>query len=288
MKKSLQRVVLRGGVVSMLALLSLPSHARRGDEEIALVKKEIADYQSRIETVEQEISNNKKEIAEDKEDFQDYLQRQNAHIASQAAERDSLKKDFWDIKKKSDAVARQIRSLKVQQGEFDFRQKNFTDAIMKASERLEKQLLAMPPELAKKELESIDFLQGEISAGGVTNTEALERLYLMFATLTDKAETIEIFTEQAPGGTELTGSVDYVRIGLAYIACVNEDGTKGAIWKNDGDDKSGWQDLQENSAIESLARAVKMRRGKALPEIVQLPFDHKVIADVVGELGGVQ
>ena len=87
----------------------------------------------------------------------------------------------------------------------------------------------------------------------------------------------------------ISGQVDFIRIGYAYLAIVNEKGSAGALWIPSADSSGGnWVENKNPQQLLALKKCVNIRQGNSVPEIVGIPFNHPIHDDTQDKKGGGQ
>lgn len=250
------------------------------DDTLQLYEKEIKELQRKIEGIDANIAQVENKIDDDSASFNAYQNHYDSYYAQLQAESDSLQKDYHDLYQQTDSLARSIQKVKNKQHEFDLLQNQLYKIIQLSCKELKKILQHMPPGICNTQLQSLQFLESELSVHAVGNSEALERLWHILLALADGAETIDIFSGPSPV-PGITGHVDYIRLGFAYTAFVNEKATAAAVWIPDTSDTSGgsWQRCDNPQHLLALKKCIQIRQGSAVPEIVSIPFAHPIIDD---------
>ena len=156
----------------------------------------------------------------------------------QREELESLKNDYNSLQFKTDSLSQIIQQVKGRQREMDLLQERFSKLLLGACEELKQAIAMLPPGNTQSHLSALAFLQSELSVKAVDNTEALERLWQILSALSENSQSINIFPGQSPVSF-ISGQVDFIRIGYAYLAIVNEKGTAGALWIPSADSSFG-------------------------------------------------
>lgn len=282
-RKIISKTALKGLLI-FLFILSAVSFAETYPE----LEKTIKDLKKKIKATQQQSKQVNKKSNKDKEEFADYERRNNNYLSQQQKELDKLKEDYNKIHRKSDSVSRIIGQVKGRQKELDLQQKAFRNSLIKACNTLRQTLVLLPPGNVKGQMSSLDFLHSEIKTNAVDNVEALERLWQILSALTEGSQTIETFSAQSPV-SYISGQVDFVKLGYAYLAIVNEKGTKGALWKPMDDTLKGiWQEIDDPEQLSALKKCIQIRQGTIVPQIIDIPFRHPIQADQEAKKGGTQ
>jgi hypothetical protein len=275
-------------MVALGLVCAAPVFAARDSEEKAALRKEIQELEQSIKDVKRELELNDGKKADDLTAFEAYAARHNKNMQRLAAERDSLRGDYQKLSATTSTLARQAQGVKDRQQEFDLLQKRYAQQLTQSCERVGDFLKTLPPQMGRKHLASVEFLRSEIASASVDNTEATERLFQILTTLQEESQTVDVF--QGPSPLEsMTGQVEFVRMGHAYIACVNEKATVGALWVPAQNAEGGaWQSLEDQGMLMELRKAAQIRQGKSIPEIARVPLRHPVVSDTIDVKGRVQ
>ncbi len=262
--------------------LSILSYAESYPE----LEKTIRDLQKKIKSTQEQIKQVKKKSDKDKDDFSDYQNRNSNYYNQQKEELEKLKSDYNKIHLKSDSVSSLITQVKNRQQELDLQQEVFHNNLIKACNTIKESLMLLPPGNIKGQISSLDFLHSEIKTNAVDNVEALERLWQILGALTEGSQSIETFSAQSPV-SYISGQVDFVKLGFAYLAIVNEKGTKGALWIPGTDSSGGiWEEVEDPEQLLSLKKCIQIRQGTIVPQIIDIPFKHPIFVDQDNEKGG--
>ncbi len=253
------------------------------------LEKTIRDLKEKISKTHNQIKQVDEKIEEDEKEFLSYQKNNEKYFNQQKAELDSLKSDYNKFYQKSDSISNLINEVKREQGELDLQQDRFQRQLIKACEELKKAISLFPPgNLIKNQISSIEFLHSELTTKAVDNIEALERLWQILGTLSEGTQAVETFSNQSPVSF-ISGEVNFVRIGYAYLAIVNEKGTSGALWTPPTDTSEGlWVEIKDQKHLLALKKCIQIRQGATVPEIIDIPFKHPLFVDMRGSKGGNQ
>jgi hypothetical protein len=271
----------------LLALLSLSPAAGQESSQtsIADLQKEVGVWQQKIKEEEGRIAKTDGAVAGEVLSFRSYLQTEAAHKAQFAAQNDSLAQDISAAKARVDSLEKTLESLKASGFDADNQVEEARLALLAACNRLKEFYAALPPGNVRATSTALEFLQGELSSKTVTVSEALERLWQIEGSLEDAESSMETYLG-APPVAGMGGQVYHVRIGLAYLATVNEEGKTAYVWGRGSGEGSGWQPVTDLSMKAALRDAVWIRDRKVVPRIVDLPFHHPLTVQSVDQTGG--
>jgi hypothetical protein len=212
----------------------------------------------------------------DRAEFEAYRARQSGYRASQEALLDSLRGDEQRLRRDADSSSRRVYGIKARQKEHAARREAFRQHLVSLCDDLDRTLRALPPANVRPQLQALSFL----------NDEGVERLWQIVFTTVDNAEQIEVYSGASPVD-QIAGHGYFVRIGYAYLAFINDEGTAGALWTAVADSSGTWETLSDPSVLSALHDSIRIREGKSVPRIIAIPFRH-AIADDGREEGGAQ
>ncbi len=264
------------------------SIAAADDDSFPELENEIKELQKKISSCKDNIKSVKKKIEKDKQSFNKYENQQNGYYNNQNDEMDSLKNDYNRLQSKTDSLAKSIQQVKHKQRELDLLQERFSKQLLDACKELKEALLQLPPGNIKSQIGSIDFLHSELTVKAVDNAEALERLWQILSVIAEGGQSVDVFPGQSPVPF-ISGQASYIRLGYAYLAVVNEKGTAGALWVVSSDSVGGaWIENKNPQQLLALKKCVSIRQGNAVPEIINIPFNHFIRGESQDRKGGSQ
>lgn len=278
MRTTIFRPLLIAPIVLVLLVFGTPG---RGADEYPELRREIQEWERKIADTEKKIASVKGRAAQDKEEFQAYRARHRQYRSEQKALLDSLRRDHTGLREVADSLTASLQTLRMRQDEYDRRQEAFRRRLVGACREVARFVDSLPPGNVDAQRKALEFLRSELASKSASTIEGLERLWQIVLRLADDAEALEVYS----GASPLEGAADhgyFVRIGFAYLAFVNEEGSSAALWIPAGDSLSArWVELERQSKIASLHQAVRIRQGKTVPEIIGLPMHHPVVTDSV-------
>jgi chromosome segregation ATPase len=204
------------------------------------LQQQIKETGGKIEEIKKEIKNTTNEIEADKKAFEEYRKEFAKQLKHATAERDSLKKDYRRVNRKTSGLAYQIKMSKQKQSEHQLQQKAFADVIEEACDSLLVVLKSYPPVNTEKYITSLSFLRSEIASNEVDNGEALERFWQLSTAVDEAGQSVESYNAPSPLKS-IPGHVDYLRLGYAYAAFVTQDASSGGLWVASPDSAGTWQ-----------------------------------------------
>lgn len=264
----------RSGRTASLALLVLIPTVLAGpvenqlQSEIDAVKKQIAQTQSQIDKVKSDREN-------DKHAYLGYTKQFGSYYVKLKSELDSINSDSRQVKRDLAVLNRQIDSLGSREDELNHLSVALREALLDAGQRMLALLASSSPGSVAGQRIPLEFLMSEIRGLTIDNNEAIERLWQIYQSIDDLTERVEVFTGASPVDF-IPGQADFLQIGLAYLGCVNEQGTLGAQWVPVSPDSGTWVALPRQADAQALHQAIKVRQGNAVPQIVHVPFDQPI------------
>jgi hypothetical protein len=206
--------------------------------------------------------------ARDRAEFAAYQERTGARIERLEQETDSIRARIGFHQRESDSLAAELGSLRARERDFDLARRRLREQLVRCCDTLLAIDSAMSPLLAEALYEPLEFLRSELAAGAVDNAEAMHRLVSIADDFENRLLDIEILQGRSPS-PHVTGVAYRLRIGGVFEAAVDAEGRRAAVWDRAAAD---WIPLGEDAAGRIL-EAVNIREGKAVPSIVELPFD---------------
>jgi hypothetical protein len=162
----------------------------------------------------------------------------------------------------------QINGIKSQQREYDIYQDKVRAKLEQLCDTLLQVAEALSPLLSTKQGTTIKFLKSEIHAATSDNLESMNRVFSILTELENRLMDIEVDQGSSPL-PNITGVIYRLRIGGVFESIVDENGTQAALW-NFQDRK--WELVADKNIAASIRKAVSIRTGKSVPELVNLPF----------------
>jgi len=260
----------------MLAALVAAGPSRAATVDL---EREVSELKGKIAEARAQLAKTRTEQEQDRTAYAAYSQQFSGQQGRQRTENDSLRQELRSYRQRADSLGRQVQSLRARQNEFDLRQKTFAGQLVAACDSLLALCGRLPPGSVQAQQNALQFLRGELAGGAVETVEAIERLWHIHLEVDQSAGALDIYTGPAPVEF-LQGQTDFVRLGYCYLAAVDEKGAAG-LWVPSADSAGGrWERLDE-PAVQALRNAVNVRRGNAVPQIIQLPVRHPLLADTI-------
>jgi hypothetical protein len=248
-------------------------------EALEDLEKTIKNLNSKIANTEKQTNDIKEKIKNDEKSFLKYKRQYDDLFKRQKEELDTLKIDYSRLQVKTDSLVTRIFEVKQKYAELDLLQKRFKKLIIASCNHLKETLFLLPPGNIQSQITAVDFLHSELAVNAVDNIEALERLWQILKSLSEGSQSIEVFPGQSPVPF-ISSQVDFIRLGYAYLAIVNEKGTSGALWIPSEDSIGGeWKEIKNPQQLLALKKCVNIRQGNSVPEIVGIPFNHVIFPD---------
>jgi hypothetical protein len=247
------------------------------------LEKEASAWRQKIKDVEARIARTDAEAAGEVLSFRSYLQTEAAHKARLAGQNDSLALDVAAAKVRGDSLEKVLEGLKESGFAADEGAEELRLTVLASCGDLKAFYDSLPPGSVKATVSALEFLQGELTSKTVTAGEALDRLWQIFGSLDDAESSNETYAGAAPV-TAMGGQASFVRIGLAYLAAVSDEGKAAYIWGSESGKEGGWRPVSDAAAKAALWDAVRIRDRKIVPRIVDLPFAHPLTVHSLGDV----
>lgn len=235
------------------------------DRELVRLKNEIRRVQGQRNSVA-------KEMKKEQEDFDAYNKRTAERKHDVLHRTDSIKEQLRSVTVRNDSLESALSAVSVKLKEEELRRKRFRGVLHDAVISLADELPGFPPLIRTQYTGPIGYLAGELDAGSIDNTEALYRLMRIVQDLRTVSQEIQVVEGSSPF-PEMRGTVYRLRIGAVFEAAVDEKGKRAFVWNSAavGEDAE-WVEIEDPVQVVSLFNAVKMREGKTMPDLVDLPF----------------
>ena len=250
--------------------LVLVSMAVRGQESD--IRNEIAQLKRERSRVYAEIAEVRRDSAADAEEFREYTARTAVRLRRIGAETDSLRGEIGRFRQQSDSLGALISAQEAVKRRGELAGEAFRSELIEVCEGLAALCRRLPPSGRDRLLSAVRFLAGELESRAVDNTEGLHR----FARLARDVEQslADIQLEQGASPLEHIGGTVYrIRIGGVYEALVDSEARRCAVWTGAGGaSDTTWKVIGDEAVARRVLKAVRVREGKALPEVVRMPF----------------
>lgn len=233
--------------------------------EINRIRKELVSVQNERERVAEE-------KRKDAEDFEEYRERIRETMRSVRHETDSIELETIDYTEKRDSLDALINSVENRAKQYEMLQDGLRTHLIGAVGRVMIFAEGLPPQASEKHISALKLLENELKAKDVDNIEAVTRLFQVISDMHDLTGNIQIAQGNSPV-PEIRGTSYRIRMGAFFEAVVNAKGTTAAVWTGYGEDGNPlWQVISDPAIAGEILKAVNVREGKALPELVRLPF----------------
>ncbi len=244
-----------------------------GDEHTAekqVLREKIETYLTKIEDLNEDIERNRTEIITENGAYELYKESFESDVAWSREELERLETEKVELRGSSDSTSREIARVRYKRNEFALKQTNFKLELIASLGAYEDQLEQLPPVIANANLNALRFLIDEISANNVGNGEGLERFWQITQTVSSDRSAIDTWAANSTFDNIL-GNAHYLRIGYAWLACVDEDATTAAYWDFE---TSQWIEISRPDFVLEIRTAVKIRNGNSIPQLINLPIAH--------------
>jgi hypothetical protein len=239
-------------------------------EEVEL-ENQLRRAKKDIEQLEKERAKVRQATQDDYQQFKEYQQRARQQFGKLKQKNDSLNQIASKLRTRNSILGSNINAIKSRQREYDINQEKVRARLELLCDTLLQIAEALPPLLSEKQSTSIKFLKSEIHAATSDNLESMSRLFSILTELENRLMDVEVDqgTSPVPG---IAGVVYRLRIGGFYESIVNEDGTQSALWNVDS---RKWEMVGDKDMSARIRKAVSIRVGKSVPELVTLPVSLK-------------
>lgn len=256
-----------GAVVAVLCCTVVCFAADSGemDRELRSLKKEITRVQGQRQREAEAV---KKE----REEFRAYQERTKQRKANIGVQTDSINGVQQQTQRRNDSLRAVLTSVQARIREQELSDKRIHAVIIVGVKKLQEELPYLPPLIRDQYEGPISYLLSELTAGSVESTEALYRMVRIVQDLRNVAREIQVVEGISPV-TQLRGMVYRLRIGAIFEAIVDTEGRNAFLWTSaEGDHDSVWVPVDNKATATALLKAVHIREGTTVPELVELPL----------------
>ncbi len=271
---------MRLTVVALLSICCAAPLLSKEDENAAQkaeLKKKIAEYQKKSGKVLEKISATRNEMSAEQGVHERYTENFTSERERLEKEKNGLKSELRSLAKSSDSLSRRIASVGARTDELNLVEKRYQASLLKVIDTYSAAVSEIPAPILTKEGESLAFLKTELQSGAISSVEATERLWQVISTVNKNRLSIDVWSGIS-SWEEITGKSHFLRVGYGYVATINDESTKGAVW-----DGLKWNSLTSPADLMALRTAVRIRNGNSLPDIVSLPLPEVVTAVEVND-----
>mgnify|MGYP000369888099 CR=1 FL=1 len=243
------------------------------------------DYEAEIKRIRQElmrVQEERERTAAEKEkdakEFAEYRKRALKTIKEINSQTDSIRQLVLVHSAKNDSLAAVLDREKARIRGFELTQDQTRRDLAAAAERILTAASLLPPGASSRFTAAINLLKNELAAKSVDNIEAINRLSQIIRDMHEAGAGIQIVQGNSPVA-EIRGTAYRIRIGAVYEAVVNAAGTMAAIWTGrDANGNDTWKVVSDPEIAAGILKAVNVREGKSLPQLVYLPFEQTLLA----------
>ncbi len=265
-------------VICLFIFFSKGLYAQSKDisSEIKRVRKELSQVQEERERV-------KNETQKDKKKFKGYRERTIKRMRVMRNEKDSIDNLVKTFEIKKDSLSSVIQGVEANIKEYKIVQDRLNQLLISATARLRETAEQFPPSISEKITSALILLNDELKNSAVGNVDAIGRLFTIVRDMSSTTSTIQIAQGSSPS-PELRGMCYRIRIGTIYEAVVNTKGTRALLWNvHNKDNSDEWIVIKDAPQASKIIKAVNVREGKSLPELVTLPFNERSISSLDNE-----
>lgn len=249
-------------VLLVIGVLFTPLLAQKEelDKEILWLKKEI----ERVETQRKEEA---KEAKKERAEFEAYNQRAQQRIEGIKKQTDSIKTVLKEISLLNDSLNQEISSINLKIKEYDLHKESIKNSLLKSIKNIINQLDSLVPFLQEQYKGSLKYLYSELENGNSELSEALYRLTKIVREIHTVSQEIQVVESSSPI-PQVKVSVYRLRIGNIFEAVIEKEGKVAFVWNCY---YKKWTQA-DPTTLEALIKAVKIKEGKMVPELVDLPL----------------
>ena len=252
-------------VIFSSSFLVYGQHQEDLTPEINRIRKELVSVQNERERVGEEKQ-------KDVDDFERYRTRIRETMRAIRHETDSIESEIIAYKENRDSLAALINSVENRAKQYEMLQDGLRTDLLGTVGRVMTFAEGLPPQATEKHLSALKLLENELKTKNVDNTEAVTRLFQVVNDMHDLTGSIQIAQGTSPV-PEIRGTAYRLRLGAIFEAVVNAKGTTAAVWTGYGESGNAeWRMISDPAVAGEILKAVNVREGKALPELVRLPL----------------
>jgi len=234
------------------------------DNEIARLKRELA----RLRT---EQNRTREAIKRDKEEFREYQNRTKERFSVLRAETDSIREEIGEVSSRRDSLGAVLENVRSGRKEYEYRERRLRGSLIVHCDTILAQIRLMTPTLRERFLPSVEFLKSELSTSAIDNIEGIHRLFQVFRDLDEQLMDIQIVHGASPV-PQIRGTVYRLRVGGFFEAVVDAKGERCALFTGGAGEDSVWVTPEDPEIAQLVLKAVQVREGKTVPELVKLPL----------------
>lgn len=262
------KITFRG----LMIICSLMMGRAQADNLSSDLSSEIARMQREIRQVQAQRQDLQREAQNDKLAYEAYKKRALQRRDDVSHATDSVRQLMDNFKIRNDSLAAKLVAVNAAIHQQELQRETFENVLIAAVIKLQSEVYHFPPLISEQYRGSISYLLGELQAQSVESTEAMYRFVRIVQDLRTVLQDIQV-VEGASPVPELKGSVYRLRIGGVFEAIIDMPGKNAFLWSGNSDEgKPHWQKVTEEKVCAAIMKAVKIRDGKTIPELVELPF----------------
>lgn len=245
------------------------------------LSEEITRLRRELMQVQDERTRTREEIGKDKKDFEEYRSRTLERMRAVRRETDSTRQVIRNEASKRDSLDGMVNGVKTRIRQTELTQDGFRKQLVRACDSVMTCAQVLPPTAREKAVAALDLLRNELTTKSVDNIESVTRLFQIATDMHETSNSIQIVQGTSPI-PEIRGTAYRIRLGSAFEAVVNANGTMAAVWVGyDDAGNASWEQTTDVVVAADILKAVNVREGKSLPALVALPLN--TITVVQGE-----
>lgn len=236
------------------------------------VGQELRRLKNEIRRVKAQRTEEAQQVKKENWEYADYQKRTAKRKNVITARTDSLQTQLQLLNTRNDSLNARLETIRTAIEEENLRKKSLSGVIIQSVESVKTELERFPPMIREQYSGSLTYLIGEVKGGTVENTEALHRLMRIVRDVRTVAQEIQVIESASPVA-ELRGTVSRLRIGAVFEAVYDDKSNTAFLWTPAEDTlPEKWHTVKDESAVTAIKKAILMREGKVVPELLALPF----------------
>jgi hypothetical protein len=236
------------------------------------IEREIRRIREELKSVTAERKKIESQRKEDRQEFEEYRKRTEQRFTSIKQETDSIARHIADYTQKNDSLAARIGALNNRLQQLSLQQKSFRKELIAGCESALSIVQHCPPLMYNTLFSSTTFLKSELQSNSIDNSEGISRLNQIIEDIEEGMATIQI-VQGTPPVPQIRTTAFRLRIGAVFEAAVDADATVWALWHGwESEGNPDWKIGEAPQQAAQILKAVNIREGKAVPELISLPY----------------
>ncbi|MFP4521286.1 MAG: DUF3450 family protein [Fibrobacterota bacterium] len=245
-----------------------PNHTGKSEE----MRERIESLKNKTSEIKNQIKHVKEKIDTDSSAYNEYVFGHQKLVSSLLTDRDSLRSLLSDLEKKGKELEKNKRSVELSTDKYSSLRSSARVLLAEKCAELSELLRPLEKYNLEREINSLKFLEGELSNTSVDGVEGVERFYQIYRSLENKAGEIETWAAAGPGKA-VQEKFSYLRVGFVLLICVAPNGNEIYMWDRK---KEKWDIVDDPKIVLAVKNSLDLLEGRAAPELAKLPFDIKL------------